>query len=49
MLVTLKEIMRIAEEKNIAVGAFNVTGLDALQGILDRFMKHLIFFPKWEN
>lgn len=34
MLVTLKEIMRIAEEKNIAVGAFNVTGLDALQGIL---------------
>lgn len=31
MLVTLKEILQIAEEKNIAVGAFNVVSLESLQ------------------
>lgn len=35
MLVTLKEILNIAEEKHIAVGAFNVTGLESLQGIIE--------------
>lgn len=34
MLVTLKEIMKIAEEKQIAVGAFNTPNLEALQAIL---------------
>lgn len=31
MLVTLKEILAIAEEKKIAVGAFNAAGLESLQ------------------
>lgn len=34
MLVTLKEIMKIAEERQIAVGAFNTPNLEALQAIL---------------
>ncbi len=28
MLVTLKEVLNIAEEKRIAVGAFNTPGLE---------------------
>lgn len=35
MLVTLKEIMEIAEEKKIAVGSFNATNLESLQAVLD--------------
>ena len=35
MLVTLKEIMEIAEEKKIAVGAFNCPNLEALQAIIE--------------
>ncbi|MCR5775376.1 MAG: class II fructose-bisphosphate aldolase [Lachnospiraceae bacterium] len=35
MLVTLKEVLKIAEEKKIAVGAFNTPGLEALRGILE--------------
>lgn len=35
MLVTLKEILAIAEEKKIAVGAFNTPGLESLQAILE--------------
>lgn len=31
MLVTLKEIMNIAEERNIAIGAFNASGLEAIE------------------
>ncbi len=31
MLVTLKEMMEIAEEKKIAVGAFNASGLEAIE------------------
>lgn len=34
MLVTLKEIMRIAEEKNIAIGSFNASGLEAIEAEL---------------
>lgn len=34
MLVTLKEILKIAEEKNIAVGSFNCPNLEALEAIL---------------
>ena len=34
MLVTLKEIMKIAGEKNIAVGAFNTPNLASLHAIL---------------
>ena len=34
MLVTLKDIMKIAEEKSIAVGAFNTPNLEALRAIL---------------
>lgn len=33
MLVTLKEILQIAEEKNIAVGAFNAVSLESLQAV----------------
>lgn len=31
MLVTLKETMKIAEEKKIAIGAFNASGLEAIE------------------
>ena len=31
MLVTLKEILAIAEEKKIAIGAFNASGLEAIE------------------
>jgi len=34
MLVTLKEIMEIAEEKNIAIGSFNASGLEAIEAEL---------------
>ena len=34
MLVNLKEILKIAEEKKIAVGMFNATGFDSLQAII---------------
>lgn len=35
MLVTLKEIMKIAEEKKIAIGAFNAANLESLQAIIE--------------
>ena len=31
MLITLKEMMEIAEKREIAVGAFNATGLEPLE------------------
>ena len=34
MLVTLKEVLKIAEEKGIAVGAFNAANLESLQAVL---------------
>ena len=34
MLVTLKEILEIAEERKIAVGSFNVSGLEAMEAEL---------------
>lgn len=34
MLVTLKEVLKIAEEKKIAVGAFNAANLESLQAVL---------------
>ncbi len=34
MLVTLKEIMQIAEEKEIAVGSFNTPNLESLRAVL---------------
>jgi fructose-bisphosphate aldolase class II len=34
MLVTLKEIMEIAEEKKIAIGSFNASGLEAVEAEL---------------
>ena len=34
MLVTLKEMMKIAEERGIAVGAFNASGLEAVEAEL---------------
>lgn len=34
MLVTLKEILEIAEEKKIAIGSFNTPNLEALQAII---------------
>lgn len=35
MLVNLKEILKIAEERNIAVGSFNATGFDSIQAIIE--------------
>lgn len=35
MLVTLKEIMDIAEKKQIAIGAFNASGLEAIEAEID--------------
>jgi len=35
MLVTLKEIMKIAEERKIAIGAFNAPNLESLLAILE--------------
>lgn len=34
MLVTLKEIMKLAEEKKIGIGAFNAANLESLQAVL---------------
>ena len=34
MLVTLKEILQIAEDKNIAIGSFNASGLEAIEAEL---------------
>ena len=34
MLVTLSEILKIAEGKNIAIGMFNATGFDSLQAVI---------------
>ena len=31
MLISLKEILKIAEEKKIAIGAFNASGLEAIE------------------
>ena len=33
MLVTLKEVLKIADEKQIAVGAFNAPNLESLQAV----------------
>lgn len=35
MLATLSEVMKIAEEKKIAIGSFNTPGLEALQAVLE--------------
>ena len=32
MLVTLKEVLKVAEEKEIAIGAFNAPNLESLHG-----------------
>lgn len=34
VLVNLKEILEIAEEKKIAIGMFNATGFDSLQAVI---------------
>ena len=34
MLVNLKEILEIAEERGCAVGMFNATGFDSLQAVI---------------
>lgn len=35
MLVTLKEVLEIAEEKKMAVGSFNATSVEALEAIIE--------------
>ncbi|MBD5519565.1 MAG: class II fructose-bisphosphate aldolase [Lachnospiraceae bacterium] len=35
MLATLNEVMKIAEEKKIAIGSFNTPGLEALQAVIE--------------
>ena len=35
MLVSLKEVLRYAEEKGCAVGAFNTTNLECIRAVLD--------------
>lgn len=34
MLVTLKEILRIAEEKKIAIGSFNTPNLTSVRAVI---------------
>ena len=34
MLVNLKEILKIAEDRKIAIGSFNATGLDSIQAVI---------------
>ena len=34
MLVTLKEVLKVAEEKEIAIGAFNAPNLESLQAVM---------------
>ncbi len=34
MLVTMKSILNLAEARNIAVGAFNITSLEGIQAVL---------------
>ena len=40
MLVTLNEILAIAEEKKIAIGAFNTPNLENLMAVLSSAEKH---------
>ena len=35
MLITLKEMMKLAEEKKVAVGAFNTPNLESLRAVLE--------------
>ena len=35
MLATLNDVMKIAEEKEIAVGSFNTPNLEALQAVTE--------------
>lgn len=35
MLITLKDIMKMAEERNIAVGSFNTPNLESLQAVIE--------------
>ena len=35
MLATLNDVMKIAEEKKIAVGSFNTPNLEALQAVIE--------------
>ena len=35
MLVNLKEILKIADEKNIAIGSFNAANLESLLAIIE--------------
>ena len=35
MLVTLNDVMKIAEEKMIAVGSFNTPNLESLQAVIE--------------
>ena len=35
MLATLNEVLKIAEEKKIAIGSFNTPGLEALQAVIE--------------
>ncbi|MRY42704.1 class II fructose-bisphosphate aldolase [Clostridium beijerinckii] len=40
MLVTMKEILKIAEEKDIAVGAFNTPNLESIMAVLNAAEKY---------
>lgn len=46
MLVTTKELLCIANAENKAIGAFNITGLETLQAVLQaaESKKSLSFF-----
>jgi len=35
MLITMKAILELAEVKNIAIGAFNITSLEGIQAVLE--------------
>ena len=37
MIATLNEVMKIAEEKQIAIGSFNTPNLESLQAVIEAF------------
>ena len=44
MLVTTKELLCVANAENKAIGAFNITGLETLQAVLQAAERSLSFY-----
>ena len=43
MLATLKDVLKVAEEKEIAIGAFNAPNLESLRWLLWQLQRRWIF------